>query len=275
MTKFPRVAAIHDLSGIGLCSLSEVIPVLSAMGVRCNTLPCAYLSSHTGYEGFYFRDLTDAMEPSLSHWETLDVKFDAVYTGFLGSAEQIDIVQNFARRERRKGAFVLIDPVMGDDGKSYKTYTPEMCRRMGSLAAEADLITPNLTEAALLLDRSYDPQPADLPALLKDLSDGGRRSVVVTGIRRPEGHVTTAWFDAKSGEYGEVVRPFAGQEYHGTGDLYSSVLLGFLLRGDALESAVGKACDFVHDCAALAFSMGISRNEGVPFELLLGRIAQA
>lgn len=150
--RLPRVAALHDLSCFGRCALTVVLPTLSAMGVQTVPLPTALLSTHTG--GFvspYFADLTPEMEKISAHWQTIDLTFDAIYTGFLGSAEQIDVVEQFLTRFRRE-ALVLIDPVMGDNGVLYSTYTPEMAGRMQELCAHADLITPNLTEACFCAD---------------------------------------------------------------------------------------------------------------------------
>ena len=158
----PRVAAIHDLSGFGRCSLTVAIPVLSAMGVQCCPLPTAVLSTHTGgFEGYTFRDLTEEMAAAAAHWKALDLRFDAVYSGFLGSERQIGLVRQFLRDFRRPGTLAVVDPVMGDFGRVYETYTPAMCRRMADLTAEADVITPNLTEAALLLGVPYESLPRD------------------------------------------------------------------------------------------------------------------
>ena len=157
----PRVAAIHDMSGFGRCSLTVAIPILSAMGVQCCSLPSAFLSTHTGgFEGFTFLDMTDEMPKVADHWASLGLTFQAIYSGFLGSARQIGIVEDFIRRFRRPDTVVVIDPVMGDYGRVYQTYTAAMCDGMARLAELADVITPNLTEAALLLGQPYDALPA-------------------------------------------------------------------------------------------------------------------
>ena len=167
----PRAAAIHDLSGFGRCSLTVAIPILSAMGVQCCPLPTAFLSTHTGgFEGFTFLDMTREMPKVTAHWQSLDLRFDAIYSGFLGSARQIGVVEDFIYTFRRKNTIVVIDPVMGDDGRAYQTYTAEMCEGMCRLSALADVITPNLTEAAFLLGRPYESLPG--------VADG---SLVVTG----------------------------------------------------------------------------------------------
>ncbi|MDE6933362.1 MAG: pyridoxamine kinase, partial [Oscillospiraceae bacterium] len=196
----PRIAAIHDLSGFGRCALTIVIPVLSAMGVQCCPLPTALLSTHTGgFQGNTFLDLTDQMGPIAAHWREEGVAFDGVYTGFMSSVEQMEQTAAFIRSFRRQGCPVLIDPVMGDHGRPYRTYTPEMCRAMAELAAEADVLTPNRTEAALLLREDYDAlrldRETDCRKWCEALSLEGRRSVVLTGVSLTEGAVGAACLD--------------------------------------------------------------------------------
>ena len=179
----PRVAAIHDMSGFGRCSLTVAIPILSAMGVQCCPLPTAFLSTHTGgFEGFTFLDMTDEMSKVADHWASLGLTFQAVYSGFLGSERQIGVVENFICRFRGPDTVVVVDPVMGDYGRVYQTYTAAMCSGMARLAELADVITPNLTEAALLLGQPYETLPAGeagLREITERLSLGGRRSVVL------------------------------------------------------------------------------------------------
>ena len=159
----PRVAAIHDMSGFGRCSLTIVLPVLSAMGIQCCPLPTAFLSTHTsGFQGFTFLDMTDEMSRVAAHWKALDLDFQAIYSGFLGSGRQIGIVEGFLRDFRKADTLVVVDPVMGDHGRVYQTYTPAMCAGMARLAERADVITPNLTEAALMLGVPYEALPACL-----------------------------------------------------------------------------------------------------------------
>jgi len=157
MNLAPHVAAVHDLSGMGRCSLGVVLPVLSAMGVQCCPLPTAYLSTHTGgFEGNTFLDMTDQMAPVSAHWQSLGLRFDAIYTGFMGSREQMALTAEFLLTFRRPGCPAVVDPVMGDHGRPYRTYTPQMCRAMGELADRADVIVPNATEAALLLGVDWE-----------------------------------------------------------------------------------------------------------------------
>ena len=270
----PRVAAVHDLSGFGRCSLTVAIPILSAMGVQCCPLPTAFLSTHTGdFEGYTFLDLTDEMEKAAAHWKSLDLKFQAVYSGFLGSAHQIEVVEQFIRDFRGRDTIVVVDPVMGDGGKVYKTYTPAMCFGMKRLAEKADVITPNLTEAALLLDIPYSQMPHDeagLHSIVERLSMGGRRSVVLTGFSSAP-HLTGALcFDSASGAVSAVQVERVDREFYGTGDVFSSVLTGALVKGDALKDAAAQAVRFILECAKLTAANNLPLREGVDFEPLLG-----
>lgn len=270
----PRVAAIHDMSGFGRCSLTVAIPILSAMGVQCCPLPTAFLSTHTGgFEGFTFLDMTDEMPKVADHWASLGLTFQAIYSGFLGSARQIGIVEDFIRRFRRPDTVVVIDPVMGDYGRVYQTYTAAMCDGMARLAELADVITPNLTEAALLLGQPYDALPAGeagLRQIMERLSLEGRRSVVLTGASLAPGQTGAVCYDARTGRTQVVQTAYIAHEFHGTGDVFASVLTGALVRGSALADAAGQAAEFVRACAQRTAAENLPMREGVDFEPLLG-----
>ena len=270
----PRVAAIHDMSGFGRCSLTVAIPILSAMGVQCCPLPTAFLSTHTGgFEGFTFLDMTDEMPKVADHWARLGLAFQAIYSGFLGSERQIGIVADFIRRFRRPDTVVVIDPVMGDHGRVYQTYTPAMCAGTARLAELADVITPNLTEAALLLDRPYDALPEDEAGLLeitRQLSGDGRRSVVLTGASADPDLTGAACFDAATGRTWMIQTRRVPREFHGTGDVFASVLTGALVGGAPLPAAVERAVEFVRLCGERTAAQDLPMREGVDFEPLLG-----
>ncbi len=273
----PRVTAIHDLSGFGRCSLTVALPILSAMGVQCCPLPTAFLSTHTGgFEGFTFLDMTEEMPRAARHWKSLDLRFDAVYSGFLGSGRQIDVVADFIRDFRGNGV-VVVDPVMGDGGAVYRTYTPEMCAGMARLAEQADIITPNLTEAALLLGVPYGDLPtgeAGFRAIVERLSLEGRRSVVLTGAGLRPGSTGAVCFDAASGRTEAVQTRRVERDFHGTGDVFSSVLTGALVQGKPLTEAVRAAVEFVRACAERTAAENLPMREGVDFEPLLGLLAK-
>ncbi|MEG0779486.1 MAG: pyridoxamine kinase [Oscillospiraceae bacterium] len=270
----PRVAAIHDLSGFGRCSLTVAIPILSAMGVQCCPLPTALLSTHTGnFKGYTFLDLTDEMPKIAAHWASLNLHFDAIYSGFMGSEAQMALVGAFLKTFRRDSStLAVVDPVMGDHGKCYVTYTPAMCAGMEALAAQADVITPNLTEAAFLLHQPCDRLGTDEAGYrdcVERLSLDGRRSVVLTGVSLRPGETGAACFDRDTGKTDFVTTAFVGREFHGTGDVFASVLTGGLVGGSSLLAATRTAVDFVRDCAGRTAPQNLPAREGVDFEPLL------
>ena len=270
----PRVAAIHDLSGFGRCSLTVAIPVLSAMGLQCCPLPTAFLSTHTGgFEGFSFLDMTDEMSRVAAHWKTLDMDFKCIYSGFLGSERQIQIVTEFIRVFRERDTVVVVDPVMGDHGKLYQTYTPGMCEGMAHLAEQADVIVPNLTEAALLLGIPYEELPtgeSGCREIVERLSLNGRRSVVLTGASTAPELTGAMCFDAKTGQIHSVQVDRVPREFYGTGDVFASVLAGALVKGVTLPDATRQAVEFVCACAQRTAEQDLPIREGVDFEPLLG-----
>lgn len=272
----PRIAAVHDLSAFGRCSLTVILPTLSAMGVQCCPVVTAYLSTHTGgFAANTFLDLTDQMEPVTAHWQSLGLTFDGVYTGFMGSREQIMRTADFIRTFRRPDCRIIVDPVMGDHGKPYRTYTPEMCRAMSSLAELADVLTPNATEAALLLGEDYDAirldREADCRDWAKRLSRDGACSVVLKGVSLSPETAGAVCFDRVSGETSFVSAPLVPGQFHGTGDLFASVLSGALVRGWSLTAAARLAAEFTSACAR---RQGTPCREGMDFEPLLWRLGQ-
>jgi pyridoxine kinase len=267
-----KVIAIHDISGYGKCSLTVALPALSAMGVQCCPIPAAYLSTSTQYDGFTFHDMTDVILPALEHWKALGLSFAAVYSGFLGSREQMALVARAG--ELFPEALLAVDPVMGDDGRTYKTYTPDMCEAMTRLALSADVMFPNLTEASLILGRPYASAPKDPESArewLLALSGGGARAVILTGLCVAEGEIGDGWQDQTGA--GTAQLPFYGHAYHGTGDLFASVAVGCLSRGEPLERAAAAAARFVGLCAKRSYEAGDPPNGGVRFEELLGELA--
>ena len=268
----PRVAAIHDLSCFGRCSLTIALPVLSAMGCQCCPLPTALLSAHTGFTGGSFLDLTEEMQRIADHWARIDIHFDGIYSGFLGSAAQIGTVRQFIGRFRGTG-LVVIDPVLGDHGQAYRTCTPELCNGMRRLAESADIITPNLTEASLLLEQPYETIQAIYPAeIVRRLSLEGRRSVVLTGYSTGDGQTGALCFDRADGSIQAVQVQRVPRDFSGTGDLFTSVLTGAMVKGVPLIQAARTAADFVQSCAARTLAAGNTDGEGVDFEPLLGTL---
>lgn len=269
----PRIAAIHDLSCFGRCSLTIALPVLSAMGCQCCPLPTALLSAHTGISGFTFLDTTDEMRRISAHWSQLSLHFQAIYTGFLGSAPQISLVEDFLRRFHAPDTLLVMDPVMGDHGTPYKTCTPALRQGLRELVAQADVITPNLTEAAILLDIPYhESQTADASELVRALSLQGQRSVVLTGYAAAPGQVGALCYDRDTRQVEAIQTARVPQDFPGTGDLFASVLTGALTRGAPLLQAARTAVDFVGSCVARSVAEGAGKAEGVDFEPLLRQL---
>ncbi len=277
-----RILAVHDLSCFGRCALTVIIPALSVMGVAVVPLPTALLSTHTGgFDNIVFRDLSDTMQPTLDHYKMMDMKFDAIYTGFLGSAGQIDTVVH-AIDMFGKGAPVLVDPVMGDDGEVYKTYTPEMCRRMRELCHKADILTPNLTEAYLLCDEEYCDTSAlsaedaltEAERLRKKLTElYGAKQLALTGIELSDDRIATISYDSGCVERESVhIIHRIKYGYPGTGDLFASVLLGKLLGGDDFHTSVDHACRIVAEMIADTSEYDTPRREGLRLEKNLYRL---
>ena len=277
-----RILAVHDLSAFGRCALTVIIPTLSAMGMQVVPLPTALLSTHTGdFYNMTFTDLSDTMLPALEHYKSLKIGFDAIYTGFLGSAGQIDTVTTAI--EMFGGAsLVLVDPVMGDDGKVYQTYTPEMCQRMRELCHKADIITPNLTEAYLLCDEDYRDTSAISPdeALLeaerlgRKLADTyGVKKLALTGIELSDERIATLSYDRDSAERESVhIIHRIKNGYPGTGDFFASVLLGSMLNGEDFHAAVEFAGGVTAEMIADTSRYDTPRREGLRLEKNLYRL---
>ncbi len=267
--KQKTVLALHDLACFGRSSLVPITSVLSVQGHQCVPLPTAVFSTHTAINGWVCTDLTDIMPNMLSHFENLNLKFDAIYSGFLGSEKQIDCVLQSAKLKSNDGYF-LVDPVMGDNGKVYKTYTSEMTSRMKELCHIADLITPNVTEAAILLEKSPDSKPKDKQEAenwSKNLADNFCCDVVLTGLHFTESTLTVACTKGNKIDFidHECVNAF----FPGTGDIFASVLLGQILCDKSLSESAALAADFVKRCITYTASKNTDRMHGVQFEPLL------
>ena len=270
--RLPLAAALHDLSSFGRCALTVIIPTLSAMGVQTCPVPTALLSTHTGgFEGFVFEETTDFMLGALRHFRELNLKFDAVYSGFFGNVRQTDIVGLYF--DRYSDAIKLADPVLGDDGKLYSTVTGELVEGMRRLCQKADIITPNVTEAAFLLGEEPNPDPGAprIDSWLERLS-GGKRSVVITGVH--SNGVSNEGFDAATGERFTVSSPLCVEKYPGTGDIFASVLLGGLLNGLSLREASRKAAEFTYYCIRSTAAEPEKRRNGVALEACLNKLME-
>lgn len=270
MKPVPRVMAIHDLSGVGKCSLTVALPILSAMGVEVAALPTAILSTHTGnIIGYTYRDLTEDMLPAARHWQSLGLGFSALYSGWLGSAAQIAIVSEIFDMFSGNGALLLVDPVMGDHGRLYSTITVDRVRGMAELCRKADVITPNLTEARFLLGEKYQDgvlSPDEARALCIRLAALGPGRVVVTGVSTGDATIGAASWDAGAQSFTISEMQRVPGLWHGTGDVFCSVLLGALLSGKPIGEASALAVDFTRACIVRTHALGTDPRFGVDFE---------
>lgn len=271
MDKQKRALAIHDISCVGRCSLTVALPIISAAGVDTGVLPTSILSTHTGgFEGYTFRDLTEDITPIADHWKTLNLEFDALYSGFLGSFEQIDLVAKLFDDFKKPGTIVMVDPVMADNGVLYAIYSPEMAKGMAKLCAKADIIVPNLTEAAFVLDEPYKGENLsreEVETMLKKLAALGPEKVVLTGISFSEGRLGAACYEGGKMSYYDCER--VEGYFHGTGDVFGSALLGGLLNGMALEDSMKLAVNYTHKCIEMTMELGQEKRYGVCFERAL------
>lgn len=273
-----RVIAVHDISCVGKCSLTVALPILSAAGIETSILPTAILSTHTGgFTGYTFRDLTADVEPIVNHWESLDLKVDSIYTGYLGSFEQLRLVSELIDR-LGKDALVLIDPVMGDNGKLYAGFTQDFAKGMANLCGKADVIIPNLTEAAYMLDEEYvgtDYDKEYIEGLLKRLSALGPKQVILSGISFEENKLGAAAYDAEAGTIDYYFQDEIPGYYHGTGDVFGSALLAAIMNGKSIKETIKIAVDFTAESIDRTYKAGTDRRFGVDFENSLPDLIKA
>ncbi|MDR3262025.1 MAG: pyridoxamine kinase [Tannerella sp.] len=270
MKQQKRVAAIHDISGFGKCSLTVALPILSAAGIETSVVPTAVLSTHTGgFTGYTYRDLTEDIRPFIKHWKSLNLTFDALYSGFLGSFEQIEIIGELFDAFKTPDNVILIDPVMADNGVLYSIFTPDFAQEMKKLCRKADIIVPNITEASLLVGEPYVNGPYTeeyICNLLKKLSDIGPRQIVLTGVFLDDRQLGAATYDAATGEIAYLLSGKIPGYYHGTGDVFGSALLAALLNGFDLTAATRIAVNFTVASIRRTFEAQTDIRFGVNFE---------
>lgn len=272
-TYVPRVAAIHDISCFGRCSLTVIMPILSCMGMQVCPLPTAVLSTHLGgFKDIVFCDFTDRIPEFAKHWQNEGIKFDCIYSGFLASVQQIDIVSRFIDEFSQNEPLVLVDPVMGDEGRLYSVYTPEMQERMKNLVSKANVITPNYTEACFLLGKSYEDKLAnvnDIRKWLINLTDFGPDTAVITGVPMMNGQIMNIGYERSRDQFWEVVNDHIPAKYPGTGDIFASVLVGSLIQNCSFPEAMKRAADFVTLGIKVTFEAHTPTREGVLLERVL------
>ena len=275
-----RIVTIQDISCIGKCSLTVALPIISACGVETAVIPTAVLSTHTAFDGFTFRDLTDEIPPIAAHWKAQGMAVDAIYTGYLGSFQQLEIVSRFFDQFKTTENLILVDPVMADNGALYAGFTPAFVQEMAKLCGKADIIVPNLTEACYLLNVPYpgeDYTRADIQHILTELGKLGCKQVVLTGVSLEPGRLGVMAYDTEKQTFFEYYNEKMPSSFHGTGDVFASVVVGAMMRGCPLEDALRLAVDFTLESIRKTVADPEHRWYGVNFEeaipLLVSRLS--
>ena len=264
-----KIAVINDFSGFGRCSIAVALPIISTLKIQCCPLPTSIFSNHTGFDSFFFDDYTDKMPLYINEWKKLGLQFDGTTSGFLGSKKQIEIVTQFFKDFKTKENIIIVDPVMGDYGKIYATYTKEMCEEMKKLVQYADIITPNITELCILTDTPYQEKwkISELEKMTEELAEKGPEKIVVTGIVQKE---FIANFCYEKGKSPKILRCHrVGTQRSGTGDVFSSIIAADAVNQVPFDKSVKKASNFIKKCILKSIEMDIPVTDGVCFEELL------
>lgn len=264
-----KIAVINDFSGFGRCSIAVALPIISTLKIQCCPLPTSIFSNHTGFDSFFFDDYTNKMPLYINEWKKLGLQFDGITSGFLGSKKQIEIVTQFFKDFKTKENIIIVDPVMGDYGKIYATYTKEMCEEMKKLVQYADIITPNITELCILTDTPYQEKwkISELEKMTEELAEKGPEKIVVTGIVQKE---FIANFCYEKGKSPKILRCHrVGTQRSGTGDVFSSIIAADAVNQVPFDKSVKKASNFIKKCILKSIEMDIPVTDGVCFEELL------
>ncbi len=264
--KQKKVAVINDFTGFGRCSLAVSLPIISHMKIQCNSVITSVFSNHTGFEEYFFDDYTDKMQEYIDKWKKLDLEFQGIYSGFLGSRKQIQIVEKFINDFKREGTKVIVDPVMGDNGKLYATYNDAMCQEMKKLVCYADILTPNVTEACILTDTQYREKftSKELFQMVEKLSDLGAEKIVISGVKMGEYIGNVVYEKDKIKKIIRMKR--VGQERSGTGDIFASIITADCVNGVDFETSVRKAGNFIKKCNIATEKYEVPKTDGVCFE---------
>ena len=263
-----RIVTVQDISAVGKCSLTVALPIISACGVECAVMPTAVLSTHTQFTGFTFHDLTDEIAPITEHWKKEGLTFDAIYTGYLGSFRQIELVEEMFEKLGDENTLLVVDPAMADHGKLYYGFTEEFAARMAKLCGKADLILPNLTEACFMLGRPYDENytQEDIRGMLKELCALGAKRAALTGVSYEKGKVGFEMYDATTDTFSSYFGEHLPVAFHGTGDIFASACVGAIARGKSIEEALKVAVDYTYMCVRVTMDDPDHRVYGVNFE---------
>ena len=267
-----KIAVINDFSGFGRCSIAVALPILSVMKVQCCPLPTSIFSNHTGFPSYFFEDYTSRMVPYMQEWKKLDLHFNGICSGFLGSKEQIEIVKKFFKEFKTEETQIIVDPVMGDYGKPYPTYTEEMCGEMKKLVEFADILTPNVTEACVLTDTPYKEKwkIEEIQEMAEKIHKMGPEKIAITGIVQG-GFIAN--FCYEEGQQPKVLRTHKeGTQRSGTGDIFASIIAADAVNGVPFYKSVKKASDFIKKCIIRSQELDIPLTDGVCFEEVLGKL---
>lgn len=265
-----KIAVINDFTGFGKCSITVALPVISALKVQCCPVLTSVFSNHTAYPEYFFDDYTDKMDEYIENWKKLDLKFEGIATGFLGDNRQIDIVRKFIKDFKEPKTKVIVDPVMGDYGVKYATYTDEMCRNMKQLVQMADIVTPNLTEAALITDVCYEDvvnSDDKIVEMCEKIALMGPEKIVITGVERG-GYIGDYLYEKD--RYSEMLlSEKIGGQRSGTGDIFSAIIAGDAVNDVPFKESVLKAQDFIRRCIVISEERNIPKEDGLCFEDIL------
>ncbi|MBQ8639655.1 MAG: pyridoxamine kinase [Lachnospiraceae bacterium] len=263
-----RIVTIQDISCVGKCSLTVALPIISAMGVEASIIPTAVLSTHTMFKNFTCKDLTDQIKPITAHWKSEGIDFGAIYTGYLGSFEQIDLMKELFDEFRTEDTIVFVDPAMADNGKLYAAFDEAFAKHMATLCAKADIIVPNITEAAYMTGMEYKTvyDEAYVKELLQKLAALGAKISILTGVSFEEGKTGVMGYDRMKDEYFYYSHERLNVSYHGTGDVFSSTCIGAMMNGLNWKEAVQVAADYTKECIRVTLEDPAEPWYGVNFE---------
>lgn len=266
-----RIVTIQDISCVGKCSLTVALPIISAMGVETAIVPTAVLSTHTMFQGFTVKDLTDQIQPIEAHWKKENFAFDAIYTGYLGSFEQIDLMKEMFDNFKTESNLIFVDPAMADNGKLYPAFDEAFAKYMGTLCAKADIIVPNITEAAFMTGIEYKEtyDEAYVKEMLKALAAMGAKVAILTGVSFEEGMTGVMGYDSTKDEFYYYSHPKHPVSYHGTGDIFSSTCIGAMMNGMDWKEAVAVAADYTSECIRVTYEDPNAITYGVNFESVI------
>lgn len=263
-----RIVTIQDISCLGKCSLTVALPIISAMGVEASVIPTALLSTHTIFPDFSFKDLTDEIDHIAQHWKSQKFTFDAIYTGYLGSEHQIEVVSRFFDAFKTENNFIFVDPAMADQGKLYSGFDMQFAHAMTKLCKRADIIDPNITEACFMTGTPYRETYDEryVRELMEKLVDLGAKTVVLTGVSLEPGETGVVGLDTTTGKTYHYFHPRIDGQFHGTGDIFSSTVVGAMMNGKRLDDALRIAANYTYECIRITAEKEPDCWYGVAFE---------